>query len=411
MLKKFPVLALCLLALLTPWARAEDIGTAPIDTFVDSLADSGEVKRYEFEMEEDGDAVLYIAGLQESWDGYAYHWRCTVYKADMTTAVACTNVSGYTNPDSYSFPSVITADLDAGTYYIQMESTSSANPLMTTFTSDPYSITLVKAYHSAMARYRGGDKIQTFQNAGDILWAFDGTAFVKLNDGACFMALMDSADGAVVPVLLGTDEASVEYVVSSTGKKIDAAGPWRDEESGTDYYYSERLYVRQYTEKAIDTSSIPVAYFQTHRIGEALERICNTRRAEAQKKEKPPEPSQAEPAEKASWISEHKGLIGVFAVVIAGGFILAVAAANRSGEQMAAKSGTVRSYSSYSAKGSYIGDTSFDAREYVRRTCTSQIYGLVSERDLAAIDGDSSLTYAEREAAKSELEQQARRYY
>lgn len=407
MLKKFPVLALCLLALLTPWARAEEAGAASVETFEDHLDTVEDVRRYEFEMAEDGDAVLYIAGLQESWDGYAYHWWCTVYEADMTTVVACTNVSGYTNPDSYSFPSVITADLDAGTYYIQMESTSSANPLMTTFTSDPYSITLVKAYHSASVDYSGGG-VQSFQNAGDILWAFDGTAFVKLNDGACFMALMDSADGAVVPVLMGTDEASVEYVVSSTGKKIDAAGPWRDEESGTDYYYSERLYVRQYTERAIDTSSLPAAYFQTHRIGEAAGMICDFRRAEAQKKEEPP---QAEPAEKASWISEHKGLIGVFAVVIAGGFILAVTAANRSGEQMAAKSGTVRSYSSYSAKGSYTGDTSFDAREYVQRTCTGQIYGLVTDRDLAAIDGDSSLTRAEREAAKGELEQQARRYY
>lgn len=407
MLKKFPVLALCLLALLTPWARAEEAGAASVETFEDHLDTVEDVRRYEFEMAEDGDAVLYIAGLQESWDGYAYHWWCTVYEADMTTVVACTNVSGYTNPDSYSFPSVITADLDAGTYYIQMESTSSANPLMTTFTSDPYSITLVKAYHSASVGYSGGG-VQSFQNAGDILWAFDGTSFVKLNDGACFMALMDSADGAVVPVLLGTDEASVEYVVSSTGKKIDAAGPWRDEESGTDYYYSERLYVRQYTERAIDTSSLPAAYFQTHRIGEAAGMICDFRRAEAQKKEEPP---QAEPAEKASWISEHKGLIGVFAVVIAGGFILAVAAANRSGEQMAGESGTVRSYSSYSAKGSYTGGTSFNAGEYVQRTCPGRIYGVVTDRDLAAIDGDPSLTYAEREAAKSELKRQSDIYY
>lgn len=405
MLKKFPVLALCLLALLTPWARAEEAGAASVETFEDHLDTVEDVRRYEFEMAEDGDAVLYIAGLQESWDGYAYHWWCTVYEADMTTAVACADVSGYTS--EYSGPSVITADLDAGTYYIQMESTSSANPLMTTFTSDPYSITLVKAYHSASVGYSGGG-VQSFQNAGDILWAFDGTAFVKLNDGACFMALMDSADGAVFPVLLGTDEASVEYVVSSTGERIASGGQWRDEASGAEYHYSQSKYISRYTEEPMDTSSLPAVYFQTNSVREAAGMICDFRRAEAQKKEEPP---QAEPAEKASWISEHKGLIGVFAVVIAGGFILAVAAANRSGEQMAAKSGTVRSYSSYSAKGSYTGDTSFDAKEYVRRTCTGQIYGLVTERDLAAIDGDSSLTRAEREAAKGELEQQARRYY
>lgn len=406
MLKKFPVLALCLLALLTPWARAEEAGAASVETFEDHLDTVEDVRRYEFEMAEDGDAVIYVSGLQESWDGYTYHWRCTVYRAGSETAAASADVRGYTS--EYDGPSILSAaDLDAGTYCIQMESAASANPLMTTFTSDPYSITLVKAYHSASVGYSGGG-VQSFQNAGDILWAFDGTSFVKLNDGACFMALMDSADGAVVPVLLGTDEASVEYVVSSTGEKIDAAGPWRDEESGTDYYYSERLYVRRYTEEPMDTSSLPAAYFQTHRIGEAAGMICDFRRAEAQKKEEPP---QAEPAEKASWISEHKGLIGVFAVVIAGGFILAVAAANRSGEQMAAKSGTVRSYSSYSAKGSYTGDTSFDAREYVQRTCPGRIYGVVTDRDLAAIDGDSSLTYAEKEAAKSELEREASIYY
>lgn len=398
-----------MLAMLTPPACAEDVGTASIESFVDNLAAKEDIKRYEFEMLEDGDAMIYVSGLQESWDGYVYHWRCTVYEADSAAAIACADVCGYTN--EYTGPAVISAaDLAAGTYYIQMESTASANPLMTNFTSDPYSITLMKAYHSALAIY-SGDGVQTFRNAGDILWVFDGTAFVKLNDGECFMALMDSADEAVIPVLLGTDEASVEYVVSSTGEKIDAAGPWRDEESGTDYYYSERLYVRRYTEKAIDTSSLPVAYFDTSRAKEALERICNLQRAEAQKKEEPPEPSQAEPAEKASWISEHKGLMAVFAVVIVAGFILTVAAANRCGEQMAAKSGTVRGYSSYSAKGGYAGGTSFDASEYVRQTCTDQIYGLVSQRDLAAIRGDSSLTLEQREAAENELEQQARRYY
>lgn len=382
-----------MLTMLTPFARAEDTTTASIETFIDNLATKEDIRQYEFEMLEDGDAVIYVSGLQESWDGYPYHWFCTVYEADLVTVVAYANVRGYT--DEYNGPAVISAaDLTAGTYYIQMESVNSANPLMTKFTSDSYEITLVKAYASASARYHG-DGVQTFQNAGDVLWAFDGTAFVKLNAGECFVALIDSASGAVVPMLIGTDEASVEYVVSSTGEKISSGGSWRDETSGIDYYYSQCSYIRQYTEKSMDTSAVPIAYFHTNRTKEAIERICNSRRDEMLEKEEAP---REEPAEKTSWLKEHKGSIIAFGAVIVGVLVFGVISSD-----------TTHSYDSYGSEsgGGYGGTTSFDAESYVRNACGDYIFGVVSARDIARIDDDSSLTFVEKEAAKSELRHQA----
>lgn len=71
----------------------------------------------------------------------------------------------------------------------------------------------------------------------------------------------------------------------------------------------------------------------------------------------------------------------------------------------------VKSYGSSGAHSGYHEPDVFNASEYVRRNCKSQIYGLVSDRDIETIERDSDLSWEEKEEAKTELERQARRYY
>ena len=230
------------------------IGTEP---FLDRLISEDQVLWYKLQMAEAGDVVILATGLQEKWDGAAYHWRCAVYRDDLETVITYADVRGYSV--NYG-PSVLSApDLEAGTYYVRMTSTSSVNPLMTAYTSAPYELWMFRYYHSASAAY-DGDGYQTFRSSGDILWTLDGTAFLKRSDGECFGALMETRDGAIVPILVSTDKAAVEYIISDTGKIVTAAGPWHDKDSDTDYYYSNCEYIDRYTDSIIYTSSLPVLY-------------------------------------------------------------------------------------------------------------------------------------------------------
>lgn len=149
---------------------------------------------------------------------------------------------------------------------------------MTAFTTDPYRIQLIRYYHATPLSYSGGG-IQTFQRANEVLWSFDGTGFIKLNDGDCFGALMRSnkPNRAIVPVLISTEPASVEYVISSTGETVGAQGPWHCKELGADYYYSECQYINSYTDKAVNTSSLPILYVDTNSPSSAVEQILNMR--------------------------------------------------------------------------------------------------------------------------------------
>ena len=116
------------------------------DAFLDRLTSEDQVRWYSFTMTEPGDAVLVVAGQQEQWDGYTYHWVCTMYESDRETVIEQTSVRGYSeNTD----PSVLSAtELAAGTYYVQMHRSSSTNSLMTTFTTEPYKMQLFRSYTS-----------------------------------------------------------------------------------------------------------------------------------------------------------------------------------------------------------------------------------------------------------------------
>lgn len=423
-----------ILILLMPLVYAEDTGATPKDVWTDNLVAKDDIKQYEFEMTEAGDAIISITGLQERWDGYTYHWRCTVYRTGSETALAYADVSGYSGNAG---PSVISVtDLEAGTYCIQMTSVSFANPLLSTFTSDPYEISLIKSYYSCSAAYNGNG-VQTFRNAGAVVWTFDRTAFIKLNDGECFCALMDSCDGAIVPVLIAPDARSVEYVISSTGKMIEAAGPWHDEASGTDYYYSQCRYIDPYTEESIDTSAFPIVYFNTNSVTEASERIANLLKIEDTKESDAPQAESAQntaeakekkvsPAgtgENASGTMNYKEMITACGIGALGMWIIIILkriASNRRKRRKKAASYSdrhpgYRSHPSYGSAGSidYGGysDTFFDPKSYVDRNCHNQIYGIVSATDIDTIDNDPNLTFEEKEATKSELRHQADIYY
>lgn len=229
-----------------PMVNAQEIDTVLENRLTDNLTSKEDIKWYSFEMIEDGDAIIIVTGLQDHWDGYPYHWQCAIYEDDQESVMVYDNVRGYAENDG---PSIISApELTAGTYYIRMTSTNSANPLMTAFTSDSYELQLLRYYNSESAVY-DGEGIQTFDSAWDILWAVDGTAFLKLNDGECFMALMKNENLAIVPVLISTDKDAVEYIVSSTGERITARGPFHHDDSDLDYYYSDCNGIDKYTNK------------------------------------------------------------------------------------------------------------------------------------------------------------------
>lgn len=306
----FPIVFAGILILLSISANAQDISITLDDTLTDNLTSEEDIKWYTFEMTDYGDAVLSIAGLQDHWDGYSSHWRCTVYADDKESVIASTDVRGYS---ANSGPNIISAPkLSAGTYYVQMTGVRYINPLLSTFTTDPYQINLIKFYPSTPVIY-DNNAVQTFQHTHDILWAFDGTGFLKLNDGECFGALMRSNNGAIVPVLIGKDEASVEYMISSTGEKITAAGPWHDKSFGIDYYYSECRYIDKYTEKSVDTDSLPMLYVDTNSTLTAVEKIVNTLEEERYK---------AEHGETGYLLKKIKSMTGILGGIVV--FILIV---------------------------------------------------------------------------------------
>ena len=284
-----------ILTLLSPLAHARTADAALEGALTDSLASAEDIKRYSFEMREPGDAVIVATGLQDHWDGYAYHWRCTVYAGDLETAAAQTDVRGYA--ENYG-PSILAVpDLDAGTYYVQMESTSAVNPLMTTFTSDPYQLRVMRYYYTETPEYSDAG-FQAFQNAGDLLWAFDGTAFLKLNDGPCVAGLIRSRNGAVVPILISADRAGAEYVNAHTGEKTTGRGPWSYIGSDESYYYSECGDAKPYSDKAVEPASIPSLFVETTSTASlAAKEILLRKEAAEDPPETAPEAPEVDPVE------------------------------------------------------------------------------------------------------------------
>lgn len=116
------------------------IGTEP---FMDRLVSKDQVRWYAFEMTEPGDVTLTVTGLQDHSDGYSYHWNCAIYDENRTSIITSADVSGYSE---YSGPSILSVpELETGIYYVRIKSASSSNPFMTTFTTAPYRIQLIRS--------------------------------------------------------------------------------------------------------------------------------------------------------------------------------------------------------------------------------------------------------------------------
>ena len=175
------------------------------DAFLDRLTSEDQVRWYSFTMAEPGDAELVVAGQQEQWDGYIYHWVCTMYESDRETVIEQASVRGYSeNTD----PSVLSATgLAAGTYYVQMKSSSSTNPLMATFTAEPYKMQLFRSYTSAGTV--SGDAGST-SNISDTVNDATGTVTatslnVRGGPGTSYDVLGTLANGTVVTITGNSD--------------------------------------------------------------------------------------------------------------------------------------------------------------------------------------------------------------
>lgn len=337
--------------LLTPLAYAGEAGGTLEGGLTDHLASREEVKWYSFEMTEPGDAVLMVTGLQDHWDGYTYHWTCVLYAADRESAIAGEHVRGYSQADG---PSVLSAPgLAAGTYYVRMTSASSSNPLMASFTEDPYELRLLRYYPSQAAVTGSYREIKVFRNAGEVLWAFDGTAFLKLYDGECYGALMENSKGAVVPVLIGAEKTAVEYIVSSTGERVTAGTAWHYEPLGEDgWYYSGGGYIDPYTEAAVDVPSLPMLYVGREGLRSTAELIADEIvEAKAENRQpgepaptKPPEPSESDKVD--DWVM---GKLDTAALLSVGIVSLFTAVCLFNGLRRPAKGETSRSVKDYSS--------------------------------------------------------------
>ena len=337
--------------LLTPLAYAGEAGGTLEGGLTDHLASREEVKWYSFEMTEPGDAVLMVTGLQDHWDGYTYHWTCVLYAADRESAIAGEHVRGYSQADG---PSVLSAPgLAAGTYYVRMTSASSSNPLMASFTEDPYELRLLRYYPSQAAVTGSYREIKVFRNAGEVLWAFDGTAFLKLYDGECYGALMENSKGAVVPVLIGAEKTAVEYIVSSTGERVTAGTAWHYEPLGEDgWYYSGGGYIDPYTEAAVDVPSLPMLYVGREGLSstakliadEIVEAKAENRQPGEPAPTKPPEPSESDKVD--DWVM---GKLDTAALLSVGIVSLFTAVCLFNGLRRPAKEETSRGAKDYSS--------------------------------------------------------------
>lgn len=337
--------------LLTPLAYAGEAGGTLEGGLTDHLASREEVKWYSFEMTEPGDAVLMVTGLQDHWDGYTYHWTCVLYAADRESAIAGEHVRGYSQADG---PSVLSAPgLAAGTYYVRMTSASSSNPLMASFTEDPYELRLLRYYPSQAAVTGSYREIKVFRNAGEVLWAFDGTAFLKLYDGECYGALMENSKGAVVPVLIGAEKTAVEYIVSSTGERVTAGTAWHYEPLGEEgWYYSGGGYIDPYTEAAVDVPSLPMLYVGREGLRSTAELIADEIvEAKAENRQpgepaptKPPEPSESDKVD--DWVM---GKLDTAALLSVGIVSLFTAVCLFNGLRRPAKEETSRGAKDYSS--------------------------------------------------------------
>lgn len=373
--------------LLTPLAYAEEVGGTLEGGLTDHLASREEVKWYSFEMTEPGDAVLMVTGLQDHWDGYTYHWTCVLYAADRESAIAGEHVRGYSQADG---PSVLSAPgLAAGTYYVRMTSASSSNPLMASFTEDPYELRLLRYYPSQAAVTGSYREIKVFRNAGEVLWAFDGTAFLKLYNGECYGALMENSKGAVVPVLIGSEKTAVEYIVSSTGERVTAGTAWHYEPLGEEgWYYAGGGYINPYTEAVVDVPSLPMLYVGREGLSstakliadEIVEAKAENRQPGEPAPTKPPEPSESDKVD--DWVM---GKLDTAALLSVGIVSLFTAVCLFNGLRRPAKEETSRS-----AKDDY---SSFAPRSRVASSSGSSS-GSYSSGGSSAYSDSSSSSYS-----------------
>ena len=199
----------------------------------DNLSNPEEIKQYPVTVAEKGDLMITLAGLQERWDGYTYHWHATLFAEDKTTVITKESVRGYCGIEGYA-TTLSLPDMEAGTYYLQMTSVAYQNPLMATFTDASYQISITPFYHS-VPESPASDKLKTVSKAGEVICKIEDTVYVKLNDGEALAAVCYTSSGKIVPVLVSENREAVAYYCSKDGKTYQSNGSTTYVEDA-DYY-------------------------------------------------------------------------------------------------------------------------------------------------------------------------------
>lgn len=395
----FLVVFVGILMLLTPLTYAQEYCTALEDTLTDNLTSLEDVRWYSFEMNEPGDAELIIYGLQIQWDGYTSHWSATIYAPDMQTVLAEDTAQGY-NDEEYNLPTQFSLlDLEIGTYYIRISSASQSH-----FTTDSYRLELNRTYSST----------QSFVNSSDDNMYIIGTE--------PFLDRLVSKDQVRWYAFEMTEPGDVTLTVTGL----------QDHWDGYSYHWNCAIYDESRTSiitnadvSGYSVNSEPsilsapeldagIYYVRIESASSANPLMTNftTDPYRIQLTKAKLGGSQLEETEDdgaETWLAENKGKVVFFAVGIVALFIIV--------NLLRKPSNSVDN--SYSSKSSHTSggttydwkSTTFDAKGYVEKNCSSYICGLVSSNDLDTIKNDKNLTSEEKEAAIRELNHKATMHY
>lgn len=235
------VAILITLYLLIPIGAVGDAQMLSEGGLVGRLENRDDVNRYSFEFAEAGDALILVQAMQKNWSGYTYYWKASVYRSDMTLLVE-SKLKGLNELN------VISLDhIEAGTYFVEISSVNTENPLMGGFTTDPYEIALIRCYDSYTPVF--DDEFQVFDQKYQVIGKVGGTYFIKAGEGTAWGAFYRNDEGAIIPMLVSENRDAVNYIVSSTGEYTKTSNTSAVEKDDVTYYHTNAHWINRYTEK------------------------------------------------------------------------------------------------------------------------------------------------------------------
>lgn len=256
------------LSLFSVFLLAEEEQPVLVETqqITGNLTAADQINEHTVTVLEAGDLLITIAGLQDQWDGYTYHWKAKILAPDKTTVLAEESVRGYCGIEGYA-TQISLSDVEAGEYVVQMTSVSFANPLMGNFIEDPYQISVTPFYDS-VPQTPPSDRLKKVSKAGEVICKIGDTLYVKQYDGEAIAAVCNLSAGRMVPVLVSKDRDAVAYYCSKDGKISTSNGSvthWEGDE-----YYS--TYVGQTTSRGSEAGA-PMFFAQHGDVEQILRQL------------------------------------------------------------------------------------------------------------------------------------------